>query len=144
MLQQYHWITGWLQPRCERPLSFVEDDKLRPGEDVTSSKRRHKSSMKCAIAKFLNQDGRPDRYWKLKMMMKNSAKNPDPAQETDLVVPDTRRSPEEAEEIKTTGCVISERMSWKARRRSRTRRWFARRFWKLHEDQHVLSFSVHL
>ena len=40
-----------------------------------SSKRRHKNSMKCAIAKFLNQDGRPDRYWKLKRMMENSAKN---------------------------------------------------------------------
>ena len=33
--------------------------------DVTSSKRRPKNSMKCAIAKLLNQDGRPDRYWKL-------------------------------------------------------------------------------
>ena len=68
----------------------------------------------------------------------------DSARETDLVVPDTRRNPEEAEENKTTGCVIPQRMSWKARKRSRTRRWFARRFWKLHEDQHVLSFSVHL
>ena len=38
MLQQYHWITGWWQPRRERPLSFVEEDKLRPGEDVTSGK----------------------------------------------------------------------------------------------------------
>ena len=43
---------------------------------VTSSKRRHKNSMKCAIAKFLNQDGRPDRYRKLKRMMENSAKGP--------------------------------------------------------------------
>ena len=43
---------------------------------LTSSKRRHKNSMKCAIAKFLNQDGRPDRYLKLKRMMKNSAKRP--------------------------------------------------------------------
>ena len=76
MSQQHHWITGWWQPRRERPLSFVEDDKLRPGEDVTSSKRRHKNSMKCAIAKFLNQDGRPDRYWKLKTMMENSANTP--------------------------------------------------------------------
>ena len=91
--------------------------------------------MKCALAKFLNQDGRPDRYWKLKRMMKNSAKNlPDPARETDLVVPDTRRNPGEAKENKTTGCVIPPRMSWNARKRSKTRRWFARRFWKLHED----------
>ena len=37
----------------------------------------------------------------------------DPARETDLVVPDTRRKdPEEAEENKTTGCVIPQRMSW--------------------------------
>ena len=55
---------------------------LRFGSDVahhitvTSSKRRHKNSMKCAIAKFLNQDGRPDRYWKLKRMMENSANHP--------------------------------------------------------------------
>ena len=34
--------------------------------------------MKLAIAKFLNQDGRPDRYWKLKRMMENSAKHPHP------------------------------------------------------------------
>ena len=31
---------------------------------------------------------------------------PDPARETDLVVPDTRRNTEEAKENKTTGCVI--------------------------------------
>ena len=48
---------------------------------VTSSKRRHKNSMKCAIAKFLNQDGRPDRYWKSKKMMGNSAKDPHPTRE---------------------------------------------------------------
>ena len=48
---------------------------------VTSSKRRHKNSMKCAIAKFLNQDGRPDRYWKLKRMMENSANHPHPTRE---------------------------------------------------------------
>ena len=70
--------------------------------------------MICAIAKFLNQDGRPDRYWKLKRMMENSAKNPDQARETDLVVPDTRRNPEEAKENKTTGCAIPQRMSWNA------------------------------
>ena len=46
MLQQYHWITGWWQPRCERPLSFVEDDKLRPGEDGTSGKGRCRSFCK--------------------------------------------------------------------------------------------------
>ena len=45
---------------------------------VTSSKRRHKNSMKCAIAKILNQDGRPDRYWKLKRRIENSAKHPPP------------------------------------------------------------------
>ena len=75
---------------------------------------------------------------------KKDRTEPDAARETVLVVPDARRNPEEAEENKTTGCVIPRRMSWKARRRSRTRRWFARRFWKLHEDQHVLSFLVHL
>ena len=32
--------------------------------------------MKRAIAKFLKQDGRPDRYWKLKRMMEISAKEP--------------------------------------------------------------------
>ena len=37
--------------------------------------------MKCAIAKFLNQDGRPDRYLKLKRIVENSAKNPHPARE---------------------------------------------------------------
>ena len=99
MLQQYHWITGWWQPRCERPLSFVEDDKLRPGEDVTSSKRRHKNSMKCAIAKFLNQDGRPDRYWKLKRMMENSANQPPTRPEREHTV--TEVSP------KSPCCVIS-------------------------------------
>ena len=31
---------------------------------------------------------------------------PDPARETDIVVPDTRRNPEEAKKNKTTGCVI--------------------------------------
>ena len=51
---------------------------LFPEIHVTSSKRRHKNSMKCAIAKFLNQDGRPDRYWKLKRMMENSANHPPP------------------------------------------------------------------
>ena len=56
---------------------------------------------------------------------KKDRMEPDPARETDLVVPDTRRNPEEAEENKTTGCVIPERMSWKARRRSTIRRWFA-------------------
>ena len=45
-------------------------------QDVISSKRRHKNSMKCAIAKILNQDGRPERYRKLKRMIKNSAKEP--------------------------------------------------------------------
>ena len=48
MLQQYHWITGWWQPRCERPLSFVEDDKLRPREDVTSGIQAQKFEM-CGI-----------------------------------------------------------------------------------------------
>ena len=81
MLQQYHWITGWWQPRCERPLSFVEDDKLRSGEDVTSSKRRHENSMKCVIAKLLNQDARPDRYWKLKRGRKREKAEPTPTQE---------------------------------------------------------------
>ena len=99
MLQQYHWITGWWQPRCERPLSFVEDDKLRPEEDVTSSKRRHKNSMKCAIAKFLNQDGRPDRYWKLKRMKENSANQPPTQPEREHTV--TEVSP------KSPCCVIS-------------------------------------
>ena len=37
---------------------------------------------------------------------KKDRTNPDPARETDLVVPDTRRNPEEAKENKTTGCVI--------------------------------------
>ena len=65
MLQQYHWITGWWQPTCEQPLSFVEDDKQRPGEDVTSSERRCKNSIKksnCEISNMHIQDGRPGRY----------------------------------------------------------------------------------
>ena len=37
---------------------------------------------------------------------KKDRTNPDPARETDLVAPDTRRNPEEAKENKTTGCVI--------------------------------------
>ena len=37
---------------------------------------------------------------------KKDRTEPDPARETDLVVPDTRRNPEEAKENKTTGCVI--------------------------------------
>ena len=49
---------------------------------VTSSKRRHKNSMKCAIAKFLSQDGRHERYLKLKRMMENSTEtSPHPARE---------------------------------------------------------------
>ena len=35
--------------------------------------------MNGAIAKFLNQDGRPDMCWKLKRMMENSAKAPPPS-----------------------------------------------------------------
>ena len=62
-----------LERDCFKKL-FFEKLKIR----VTSSKRRHKNSMKCAIAKFLNQDGRPDRYLKLKRMMENSAKTPPP------------------------------------------------------------------
>ena len=48
---------------------------------VTSSKRCHKVSIKnskCAISKnahWQNQDGRPDRYWKLKQIMEKSAEN---------------------------------------------------------------------
>ena len=56
-------------------------DKKFFDKNVTSSKRRHKNSMKCSIAKFLNQDGRPDRYWKLKKMMENSANTPHPTRE---------------------------------------------------------------
>ena len=37
---------------------------------------------------------------------KKDRTEPDPAWETDLVVPDTQRNPEEAEENKSTGCVI--------------------------------------
>ena len=37
---------------------------------------------------------------------KKDRMEPDPARETDLVVSDTRRNPEEAKENKTTGCVI--------------------------------------
>ena len=37
---------------------------------------------------------------------KKDGTEPDPARETDLVDPDTRRNPEEAKENKTTGCVI--------------------------------------
>ena len=32
-----------------------------------------------------------------------------PARDTDLVVPDTRRNPEEAKENKTTGCVMPQK-----------------------------------
>ena len=32
--------------------------------------------MKCVIAKLLNQDGRLDRFWKLKRMMEIVQKNP--------------------------------------------------------------------
>ena len=84
MLQQYHWITGWWQPKCERPLSFVEDDKLQPGEDVTSGSQRTERTLKisfkiskCAISKNA-QDGRPDRYWKLKKRTKECKKDPPP------------------------------------------------------------------
>ena len=37
---------------------------------------------------------------------KKGRTGPDAARETDLVVPDTRRNPEEAKENKTTGWVI--------------------------------------
>ena len=37
---------------------------------------------------------------------KKGRTEPDPARETNLVVPDTRRNPEEARKNKTTGCVI--------------------------------------
>ena len=68
---------------------------------------------------------------------------PDPARETDLVVPDTRRNPEEAKKNKPRVVSYPQRMSWKVRRRSTIRRWFARRLWKQYENQHVLLFSVH-
>ena len=62
MLQQYHWITGWWQPRCERPLSFA-----RGGCNVRQSalqkflKISIKNS-KCAVSNKHIQDGRPSRY----------------------------------------------------------------------------------
>ena len=34
--------SGRWQPKREHQLSFVEDDKLRPGENVTSSSRQTK------------------------------------------------------------------------------------------------------
>ena len=48
--------------------------------------------MESAIAKFLNQDGRPDKYWKLKRMMENSAKEPptQPEREHSLAEPPTK------------------------------------------------------
>ena len=76
MVQKLRWY--FLQKTDEvEVLGFL--DKLEHtteagGKTVTSSKRRHKNSMKCAVAKFLNQDGRPDRYLKLKRMIENSAK----------------------------------------------------------------------
>ena len=48
-------------------LSFAEDDKLRPGEDVTSATGMTKISMKnskCAMSKQKKKDGRPSRYKK--------------------------------------------------------------------------------
>ena len=40
---------------------------------------------------------------------KKDRTEPDPARETDLIVPGTRRNPEEAKENKTTGCVIPQK-----------------------------------
>ena len=112
MLQQYHWITGWWQPRYERPLSFVEDDKLRPGEDVTSGKRRCRSFSKFR-SKIRNGRHQTSTFkmadpagTKTVEDAKKGRTVPDPARETDLVVPDTRRNSEEAKKNKTTGCVI--------------------------------------
>ena len=48
-------------------LSFAEDDKLRPGEDVTSATGMTKISIKnskCAMSKQKKKDGRPSRYKK--------------------------------------------------------------------------------
>ena len=43
---------------------------------------QQKTSQKFdAIAKFLNQDGRPDRYWKSKRMWENCANHPHPTRE---------------------------------------------------------------
>ena len=100
---------------------------------------------KCAASNKHIQDGRPGRYKNRRGSKKrqNGARPSQPEKQTSLPL-----TPEETQKRlkRTIPRVVSypQKMSWKARRRSRTRRWFARRFWKLHEDQHVLSFSVHL
>ena len=59
----------------------------------------------CGI-KQTHSRGPTRQVQKPKRKRKKDRSEPDPARETDLVVPDTRRNPEEAKENKTTGCVI--------------------------------------
>ena len=97
---------------------------------------------KCAASNKHIQDGRPGRY----KNRRGSEKRQNGARPSPRDRPRCPRKKNQKRLKRTKPRVVSypQRMSWKARRRSRTRRWFARRFWKLHEDQHVLSFSLHL
>ena len=99
---------------------------------------------KCAASNKHIQDGPTGRYENRRGSEKKTEESQiQPERQTMLSL-----TPEETQKRlkRTKPRVVSypQRMSWKAQRRSRTRRWFARRFWKLHEDQHILSFSVHL
>ena len=133
MLQQYHWITGWWQPRCERLLSFVEDDKLRPEEDVTSGSRRCRSFLKFR-SKIRNVRHQTSTF---KMVDPAGTKTVEEAKKAERCQTQPERqtllslTPEETQKRlkRTKPRVVSyhQRMSWKVRRRSTIRRWFARR-----------------
>ena len=98
---------------------------------------------KCATSNKHIQDGRPGRYENRRGSKKKAERcQTQPERQALLSL-----APEETQKRlkRTKPRVVSypQRMSWKVRRRSTIRRWFARRLWKLYENQHVLSFSVH-
>ena len=72
-------ITGWWwQLRRERPLSIVEADELRLGEDVLSGSR-NKISLKikkCAISNKSIQNGQPGRHRKTRKKQKKEHRTP--------------------------------------------------------------------
>ena len=81
---------------------------------------------------------------KTKDEAKKDRTEPDPARETDLVVPDTRKNPEEAKENKTTGCVIPPKDVLEGPKEIENPTVDCLKILELHEDQHILSFPVRL
>ena len=77
----YCWNStpGWWQTRREHSLSFVEDDELRPGEDVTSSSRRTKiTKFRWNIRKVRFKMADPTGTENRKRSKKNAQRRPHP------------------------------------------------------------------